>query len=502
MKLLGKSLLSAASLAAPLLVNAASFEDASKYLDTDGSFVAFIDFAGDGAEIGQQLNAILADVHAASPEAALMVPPINFEQLFGQLGFGSMQGLGISSKAIENGLQANRSVMLTNGELSGLFAMYGSADQPMKGFELAKRAPADANTVVSGPLYLTPLRDIAQELMTQYMGAMGTQMIEQQLNTPVPGTDITANEIIDVFSGHFEFCMQQGYTEDLEPTYKIWASAENAGPLVDRLKALEEGMPVIFSEVNGATVADLSALTGQEDMGLFLKHAADGSLHIYTHADWGPYSEGPKLADSEAFQPYKALLPEKAHWYSYAEGAAGDIESMFAMFEEIPAAAPYLDAGHKAFDLLLGDFMKPAVGATVITEDAVYSEVYASYSYKQAVTALPAIVGGGIAASVAVPYYMFSQAMGGDDFDMDMGMTDEEQIEFNLSTILTAGQIHMLDEGVNEISYKQLLEAKENYGVSDIESVLGESYDDIVITAETEELSVELPDGRVITSSF
>ncbi|MGB0258882.1 MAG: hypothetical protein ACPGES_09540, partial [Coraliomargarita sp.] len=207
MKLLEKSLLGAATLAAPLFVNAASFEDASKYLDTDGSFVAFIDFAGDGAAIGQQLNEIMTEVRTGAPQATMMVPPVNFEQLIGQLGFGSMQALGVSSKALENGLQANRSVMLTDGTLSGLFGMYGSADEPMAGFELAKRAPADANTVVSGPLYITPLRELVKELLTQYMGPMGTNLVDQQLATPLLGTDITANEVIEAFSGQFEFCM-------------------------------------------------------------------------------------------------------------------------------------------------------------------------------------------------------------------------------------------------------------------------------------------------------
>lgn len=501
MKLLEKSLLAASALAAPLLSNAASFEAASKYLDTDGSFIAYVDFAGDGAAIGQQLNQILAEVRTGAPEATMIVPPINFEQLFGQLGFGSMQALGASSKALDNGLQANRSVMLTDGTLSGLFAMYGSAEAPMSGFDLAERAPADSNTVVSGPLYITPLRDLVKKLMTQYMGTMGTGLVDQQLAAPLLGTDITANELIEALSGHFEFCMYQGYKDELSPEYKIWASLENAGSLVDRLKAAEETLPIVFSESNGATIADLSALLGQEAMGLFLKHDPSGALHVYTHADWGPHTDGPKLADSEAFQKFSELLPEEAHWYSYAEGASQDIEAMFATFEAFPAAAPYLSAGRKAFDLLLGDFMKPAASATIITEDAVYSEVYASYSYKQLVTAVPAVFAGGLAASVAVPYYMFGQAMD-DDFDMDMMLSDEEQIEFNLSTILTAAQIYMLDEGVNEITYKQLLEQEENYGVSDIEPVLGESYDDIVITAETEELSIELPDGRVITSSF
>ena len=498
MRLFYKPLLCTAALTTSLTINAASFSDASDYLDIDGEFITFIDFSGDGTAIGQQLNEILSGLQTVHPELAMF--PVDFKQVFDQLGFGSMQAVGISSKAIDHGLQANRSVMLTNGNLSGLFAMYGSADAPLNGFTLAERAPADANTVLSGTLDLTPLRDLATELMIQHMGPMGSQIIETQLSTVIPGTNTTVNEIIDAFSGHFQFCMHQSYKDDYTLAYKIWASAANAGSLVEDLRALEASMPIIFSEANGSTIADLSALLGQQDLGLFLKNDPSGALHIYTHADWGPHSDGPKLVDDASFQQVAALLPEKAHWYSYAKGTAGEIESIFTSLEDIPQAAPYLDVGRKAFDLFLGDFMQPAAGATVLTPDAVYTELYSSYSYKQLVTALPAMIGGGLAASLAVPYYMLDQTMCN---DFDMAISDEELIRSNLFTIFNAGQLHLLTEdGVSEVSYQQLLEQDTFYNIGEIESVLGESYEDLVITLDTEALSVELPDGRVISSAF
>ena len=441
MNLLGKTLCGAAACVAPLYLSATSFEDASHYLDTDGSFVAYIDFVGDGADAGQQLNAILAEARTSIPQTAAF--PINFEQLIDQLGFGSLQALGASSKVIGNGLQANRSVMLTNGSLSGLFSLYGSPSEPMKGFDLAKRAPADSNTVISGPIDLIPLRELVEQLMAQYMGAVGTSLVDQQLTTPLMGTDITANELIEALSGQLEFCMYQDYNDTFSPAYKFWASFENAGFLVERLKSAEDSLPILFSESDGASLADLSFLLGQEDMGLFLRHDPSGALQLYTHTDWGAQADGPKLADSTAFGKFSTLLPEKAHWYRYTKGAGQDLEAMFTSLEGIPEAAAYLGAGRKIFDLLLGDFMQPAASATILTDAAVYSELYACYSYKRMVTVIPAVIGGGIAASVAIPYYMFGQSMG---LDFDMAMSDEELVKLNLNTILNTGQLYLLSQ--------------------------------------------------------
>lgn len=50
--------LSVALLASALCTHAGSFIEASKYLDTDGSILGYIDFEGDGEAIGTQLNAV------------------------------------------------------------------------------------------------------------------------------------------------------------------------------------------------------------------------------------------------------------------------------------------------------------------------------------------------------------------------------------------------------------------------------------------------------------
>lgn len=482
------SLLGAAALAAPLLSQATSFEDATKHLDTDGSLVAYVDFAGDGAEIGQQLNTIYKEVITVAPAAAMF--PLDFEQLIDQLGFGSMQGMGMSSKAIDNGLQVNRSVMLTGGELSGLFAAYGSASAPTTSFTLAQRASADTTTAVSGPLHLTAVRDTIVAIMTQYMGPMGEGLAQQQLSTPIPTTDITANEVIEALSGHLEFCMHQSYTSEMEPVIKIWASVSDAGHLVTRLKPLDQSMPITFTEGDGKLVADFSALTGEDSFGLFLEQdKASGALIIYTDADWNTQGVESTLADTEAFAQFKDLLPKKAHWFTYTTGAGQDMDVMFAMFEQMPEAVPYVNIGRKAYEIILGDFLKPAAGATTITEDAIVSELYASYSYKQMAMVIPTVAAGGFGAAMAIPAFQKVRTT-----------SQEKAVTNNLRQVASAADQYMLENGVNEVNIDQLVGP--NLYIRQLHSVAGESYEGMVITTELDELSVELSDGTVVSCPF
>lgn len=488
MKLHIPFLLGAAALTAPLLSHAASFEDATKHLDTDGSLVAYVDFAGDGAEIGQQLNTIYKEVLTVAPAAAMF--PLDFEQLIDQLGFGSIQGMGMSSKAIDNSLQVNRSVMLTGGELSGLFATYGSASAPTTSFTLAQRAPADTTTAISGPLHLTAVRDTLVAIMTQYMGPMGEGLAQQQLSTPIPTTDITANEVIEALSGHLEFCMHQSYTGEMEPVIKIWASVSDAGHLVTRLKPLDQSMPITFTENDGQLVADFSALIGEDTFGLFLEQdKASGALIIYTHADWNTEGAGSTLADTEAFAPFKDLLPKKAHWFSYTTGAGQDMDAMFAMFEQMPEAAPYANLGRNAYELILGDFLNPAAGATTITEDAIISELYASYSYKQMAMVIPTVAAGGVGAAMAIPAFQKVRTT-----------SQEKAVTNNLRQIMSAGQQYILENGVNEVSYDKLIGP--NGYINELQPVAGESYEEIIVTSAGEEISVTLEDGSVISYSY
>lgn len=483
MKRLTLPILSIVSALLPFTAQA-NFKEASAHLDLDGTLIGYMDFEGDGQEIGAALNDIYQEVITNTPE---MPPiPIDFTQLFTNLGFGSMRSIGFSSKELEGGLHRNRSVMLLDGEPAGLFALYGTE---LHTFTAAEMAPADANGAITAAIDLTVLRDTTIAILQQVMGPMGEGMAQQQLALPITGTEVTYNEAIEALSGKWDGFWHESYTEGFESEFKFWMSIENAGGLLAKLRPLADGLGVAVTEDSEAVKVDLSDLLGSEaPFGLFIESPKGSeALIIYSDADWSPTSEGPRLTENPEFAALYKRLPSEGLAFSYSVGA--DLSPLFSVLEMLPDGAKYEGALQAAIDLLIGDYLKPNLMVSTLKDGAFISEQYAGYSTKQVVMALPAIVGTGVGAAMAVPAY--SQVR---------SSSKEKAVTNNLRQIYHAGAQYMLENGVNEARYDQLI-GPDAY-INELQSVSGESYEDIVITSETEELSVTLEDGTVISYTF
>lgn len=476
----------ATSVVFTLSCHAGSFTEASKYLDTDGSLVGYVDFEGDGAEIGAKLNSIYSDAIANVP--GMLPIPIDFPTLFDNLGFGSIRAMGISSKELEGGLHANRSVVLLNGDPTGLMALYGTKDSPTTSFTAAELAPADATTAISGTVRMDAIRSTVIAVLVQVMGPMGEGMAKTQLTQAIPGTDLTPDEVITGLSGQWDAFWLESYDDNFMPSYKAWLRIANAGSIVERLQPMAANMPITITETKNGLIADLSPLIGSDAIGLFMEtNRIDGSLTIYTHEDWGPESDGPRLSSTENYQALAKDLPKEALMYSYSAGY--DMSKILAPLKSEPTMAAYLGMGEHAIDLLLGDFLEPAIAAMYFDGDALVTDAYAGYSTKQAVMVIPAAFGGGLTAAMAIPA-----------FNKVREQSQEKAITNNLRQIASAGQQHILETGVSEVGYADLI--GENGYINEITSVNGESYEHIVITENGDTISVSLPDGRVITYDF
>lgn len=475
-------------LAGSLTAQMATFTEATKYLDTDGTLIAYINFEGDGAEIGTELNSIYTDAVTTIPN--MMPIPIDFPTLFDNLGFGSIEAIGISSKEIESGVYANRSVTMINGDLTGLFRLYGNQDSPVTSFRAAELAPADASGAISGQIHLTALRDTTLAVMTQVMGPMGKGMIDQQLQMPVLGTEIKIDDIIVALSGKWDFFWQESYDEDFMPSYKVWLELEGAAAQVEKLKPLAEeaelGMKIIETE-NGM-VASLTDMEMTDGMSLFIEtNRSKNTVRVYTHKDWGPNSEGPRLNSTESCKALAARLPQEALLYSYTTGY--DMNTMLAALKSNPETAPYAGLAEKAVNLLVGDFLQPAIGAMYFDGDALISESYAGYSTKQAIMMIPAAVGGGLGAAMAIPA-----------FQKVRETSQEKAVTNNLRQIASAAQQYFLEEGKNEVRIEDLI-GPDKY-IRSLEPVAAESYEGMVITTSDESISVTLGNGDVVSIDF
>ena len=476
----------AASLCAatfPTLSASANFKEAQPYIDLDGSLVGYIDFAGDGAEIGTALNGIYQQLLTASPE----IPPIpvDFSQLIETLGFGSLKSMAISSKAVEPGLYRNRSVALMQAEPTGLFALYDT--EPLS-FSAAALAPADATTALTASLNLAPLRDTTIQVLQQIMGPMGESMVQQQLTQVIPQTDISYNEAIDLLSGRWDAFWYQSYREDFQQDVKFWVAIEGAGSVLPRLRTLAEEMGVAFIEDDTTLKANFSALLGPDaPIGLFLEAPKpSGELIVYSHSDWTPHSEGPRLIDQATFKNLADRLPTEGIAFSYSQGA--DIEPLLAVLDTMPETAKYRAVSESAIDFLIGGFLAPNMSVATFENGHWVNDQYAGYSTKQIITAMPAFVAGGLGAAMAIPAYQ------------KVSKTSQQKaVQNNLRQIAAAAQQYFLENGASEVHIDEL--TGDNGYIRALTPVAGESYQGMILR-QGEPISITLGDGTVVTQDF
>ncbi len=441
--------------------SAQSFENAAAHLDLDGEFVAYADFQGDGAEVAAKLGELYAEVLRANPG----VPPIpvDFNQVFTTLGFGNVGAFAMSSKALENGLIRNQWFTGIAGEPSGLLAVYGL--DPVT-FRAAEIAPADATTVATADLRLTAFRDSLVALIVQIMGPMGEGIAQQALASPLPGTDITYDELIGLLSGPIDVVLKQELSLESQFNLHAWIRFAEAGNVLERLTPLAETMPVTFEQTAEGYAADFSALIPEEGMRLLLLRPTDSNdLVLMTHPDWisgTGVPAGDRLADTEAFQRVTAHLPETAAAFSYSGGL--DLGGILDALSQDPSMAAYVPIMRKAIDLFLAEFLAPSSSAYYGVEDGIIQVQYSNISYKEALMLVPAGVGFGAAiAIVQAQQARATQAMEGGWI--------EEAVTMNLAQISSAAQQYLLETGAEEVSFGELQGAGD---LAEIESIAGE----------------------------
>ncbi|MDP4610323.1 MAG: hypothetical protein NWT02_03975 [Opitutales bacterium] len=474
----------------PLLAQAGSFEAVSKHLDTDGSLIAYIDFEGDGAEISTKFNSIYQKLL----EGGGSIPPIpvDFDLLFENLGFSSIQGMGLSSKQLSADLHLNRYVVETNGAPAGLFSLYGNSGAEPQAFTAAAMVPADATIAGCGPVDLNDLVTTVRTIMVQFMGPMGEGMADQYLMMPIPESEVTANDVIAGLSGRWDYAYKMDMADMEAPKIEFWVQISGSGELVSKLKSLGESMSIVFTEeANGELIADFSPMVGEDaPFGFFIKNTTNGDLVIYSDPNWGGSTEGSLLKDDPKFINLTKNLPAKALWFSYS-GGFDILDTMSEAMEGDETMAPYLAAIMEAADYLVGDFYEPAAAAAYYDGDMLISEQYAGYSTKQLAMLVPTM----FAAYPAMAFYGFQQVTSS---MMDLEMDSEEAVVTNnLRQISAAADQYFLEEGKTSVTIEELV-GPDKY-IRELIPVAGESYEGMIITMEMDEISVTLESGQVVS---
>ena len=469
---------------AGLGASAQSFSRVADHLDTDGDFLAFADFTGEAAALGEHLTAIYAAYLAANPEA--MPLPLDFTELFGQLGFDALQSIGYSSKKLDEGLHRNRNITLFEGEPRGLLRLY---DLSPRRFRAAEIAPADASLALDLSLNLTALSDTTLEIAASIMGPLGEGLVQGGLQQQLLPSGLTGDELIRLLSNPITLVARQTLeSESGAAVFELYAEVQGAAALVDHFAHLSELNPeVTVKAVGGETIVDLRSFLGEGETGLFVKRATDSEqLIVYTSERFlSEIDNGKSLANTDHFKRLAAHLPGQAAGFTYQSSTA--FEDILQMIRNDPDAAPYLPAIEVAFNRLLANFLKPQATAYYAVDGGIRTDSYAHYSIKDFAAIVPLAIAGGAAAAIPA-YQKVKQA------------SQEKEILNNLRMFAVTAQQYMLETGAEEVTYDDIV-GPEKY-IAKLESVAGESYENLVVTADDYFISIELPDGRVISYDF
>ncbi len=473
-------------------VSAQHYQQVVEKLDTDGNFVAYIDFSGDAVAFGDHLTAIYTAVLENNPD--MMPVPLDFASVLSQLGFDGLLALGYSSSEVETGLYRNRGVTLSDGELRGLMAL---TDPTPRSFRSAQMAPPKASLVADFSLNLNETLQSVTQVATSVMGPMGEGFIQMGLGQPLLPTGLNGFELIEVLSNPITMILVQDVNfSQQDAELEFYLEIENGASLLPHLVELNQINPNVTVETIGdEIVVDLSAFLQGAGFGLFAKgNPSGGTLTLHSGDTMLAMMENEeKLAQSEAFQRVASRLPEEAAAFVYQAGT--DMDPLFEMLKDgDPQIRAYLPAIEIAYERIFKRFMDPQATASWKDGNYFISESYGSFSFKDVAVAIPVVVVGLVTAA-AIP--AIQQMRGHGNFDYAAGWSEEDQIEHNLMILYYSAQQYMLEEGVEEAAFHDLVGPDKLIGY--MESVMGESYDDLVIRLGDEAITVLLPDGREVS---
>lgn len=469
------------------------FDHMAQELHVGGPFLFYMDFHGDMSGFADFCNQAYNEFLAANPNQ--MPIPINFHLVLETLGLIGIEGLGVSSMKLEEGLFENNIVLGLSSQPKGLLRLGGVQARP---FNVTREAPADADLVGQFHLDGVALRDAVSELLTSVMGPMGKGLLDQQLNQPAGPLPMTINEAIEMLSTRVSVVMR---TEEGAPLIRDaagqplmvkfdgWLKIDGAGPILDGLAPMFAQLDTVTTLATGErTYYQFDQISDELPYAPVLMHNVEtGNLLIATSLESLTDMTAPAqtLADSPQFQKVSRGLSNSglSLWYTSEHYTRASLQPMLEILQQDPETQAFAELAANLLENLMG----PNISVAELTPVGLKTTSRNPVSYKTSLAAVPIAVAG-IGAAVAVPAFGKVRAQ-----------AKETAVMNNLRMIASAGQRYILETGESQVSYGELIEA--GYFM-DLEPVAGEDYTGLTIELETSEISVELSTGEIVTYEF
>lgn len=180
-------------------VKSAHFDTVVEHLDVGGTFLGYIDVAGDLdrlLEMGQQFMGSLRE------QGLDDIPDIQLKELVAELGLQSISAMGGSSLPTGDGYYRNQAFIHTPDGPKGLLTLFGQEAKPLATLDIA---PAGSDIVVEQEFRLAALKDIALGVYAQLPEDQGIPPLDQMMQQQIPGLGMTVEEVLNQANGRCIF---------------------------------------------------------------------------------------------------------------------------------------------------------------------------------------------------------------------------------------------------------------------------------------------------------
>ena len=473
---------------------APQFDSVSQFLDLGGVFYAYIDLTNEMENVAETLNEIAQTVKHEIPQIPSL--PLDINKVMEVSGLSGLDAIGLSSREIGGGLYHNRSILYFPKGVTGFFKFFGDTPHP---FDSLDFAPSSADLVAEMSYRPEVLRDTFLEISDSLAGALGRGMIASQLHSPIPEIgNRTANELIESAGNRFIVIL------DFDNEEQLSMGMAGTFPRTEALVAFD-GITTLLQSMRPAIEQQHDLEWLDTDTGFEIRSArpfpapfdylqpiivADTQTERAFLASSQSYLDqclqnGDKLKDTPEFKEAANMLPPEGVYFSYVSSEYA--ETVLGVFTSSMEMNPLMGSEFSSIlEMLVPQNDKGIATVTTVGPEGLYSASNLNISHRTTVTNLaiqPAAFVIGMTSAMAIPAYSSVRVI-----------SQEKTILNNLRMISSGGQQYMLENGVTEAAYSDIVG---DY-ISPVQSVDGEDYSGLVVTQDNTPLSVTTFSGTTI----
>lgn len=476
----------------PAAERSSHFAAVSSQLELGGTLYGYVDVEGDVLKVVPFLRTLAENVTREQPMAAPFLQQ-DFAQILVDLGFNDVKAIGLSSVPSKDGGFRNRVYLHTPDGRRGLFA--GVMGGAPAAFSSARLAPADADlyaeTDVNAPALYAAVRALVAKVAGEPMA--GVMDIQLQADS---GLGVTAEGVIQSLKGRVALIVRTdpektitlpGETPFVMPAARFLVRVDGLGaslaPALDQVPLFavsQEGAVKVYAYNQPLPVEGVQPVLAVEGSALYLASDADFLRESLARTDGLD-----QLAD------YRAALAEVGET---GNGVLYVNPRLFDQLRRLDDLNPELAAeSTQALGLVLGNLPTPTRPLISVHENKPEGVLYQSRwhrSLKQDVAMIgvynPVTIG--VMAAMAIPAFQKVQST-----------SQEKAVINNLRQLSAAADQHMLENGVKEARYHQLVGSEPDKYIRSLQPVAGEDYTTLVIREGDETISVTLGSGKTVS---